>query len=59
VNRRHFVTLLGGLAIGQPLAAYGQQLGAPARLGAEMHNPAEIEAVFFDRMVSSRDEARL
>jgi putative ABC transport system substrate-binding protein len=31
VKRRHFITLLAGVAVGQPLATYGQQLGAPAR----------------------------
>ena len=31
MNRRHFITLLAGVAVGQPLAGYGQQPGAPAR----------------------------
>ena len=31
MKRRHFITLFAGVTVGQPLAAYGQKLGAPAR----------------------------
>jgi len=31
VTRRYFIALLAGVAVGQPLSAFGQQPGAPAR----------------------------